>query len=219
MARRRPGPVMAIFTVVRQSSLPVLMVGGAAACWGAFALTWLAGALYNLARGPAQRRRTRFSPVMLVGAFLGWVVFRLVPDGDWQALSVQTSWVRVLGLAILFGSTVFTLWARLVLGAMWSSDPIVKQGHQLRTDGPYAITRHPIYTGLLGMLLGTVLLAGAGQQILIFPVGLLLFEIKIGIEERLMSATFPDQYPQYRRQVPQLIPGLRRIGGRHGTDG
>ena len=33
----------------------------------------------------------------------------------------------------------------------------------LRTDGPYAITRHPIYTGLLGMLLGTALLGGLGQ--------------------------------------------------------
>jgi hypothetical protein len=71
---------------------------------------------------------------------------------------------------------------------------------------------------MLGMLLGTVLLAGVGQQILIFPVGLLLFEIKIRIEEPLMSATFPDEYPHYRQQVPKLIPGLRLIGRRHGAD-
>jgi protein-S-isoprenylcysteine O-methyltransferase Ste14 len=28
--------------------------------------------------------------------------------------------------------------------------------------GPYAITRHPIYTGLPGMVLGTMLVAGLG---------------------------------------------------------
>jgi protein-S-isoprenylcysteine O-methyltransferase Ste14 len=28
------------------------------------------------------------------------------------------------------------------------------------------------------------------------------------MEEHLMLATFPDQYPRYRRQVPQLVPGL-----------
>jgi protein-S-isoprenylcysteine O-methyltransferase Ste14 len=155
---------------------------------------------------------------MLVGALIGWAVFRAVPDTDWQALTVQAPWVRVLGLAILFGCTVFTLWARLVLGTMWSSDPIVKQGHELRTDGPYGITRHPIYTGMLGMLLGTVLLAGVGQQILILPIGLVLFEIKISIEEPLMSATFPKEYRRYRQQVPQLIPSPRRIGRRRGTD-
>jgi protein-S-isoprenylcysteine O-methyltransferase Ste14 len=70
---------------------------------------------------------------------------------------------------------------------MWSAVPAVKEGHRLRTSGPYAITRHPIYTGLLGMLLGTMLVAGAGE--------------------------FPEEYPRYRRRVLQLVPGLRVVTG------
>lgn len=35
-----------------------------------------------------------------------------------------------------------------------------------------------------------------------------VFEVKIRMEERLMLATFPDEYPRYRRRVPQLVPGL-----------
>ena len=58
-----------------------------------------------------------------------------------------------IGLVILLGSTVFTLWARFALGTMWTLDARLKEGHALRTDGPYRITRHPIYTGILGMLL------------------------------------------------------------------
>jgi hypothetical protein len=98
---------------------------------------------------------------------------------------------------------------------MWSNVPQVKDDHQLRTHGPYAVTRHPIYTGLLGMLLGATLLSGIGQWIVLFPVGLILFEVKIRMEEHLMLATFPDDYPRYRRQVPQLVPGLYVVR-RHG---
>jgi protein-S-isoprenylcysteine O-methyltransferase Ste14 len=137
-----------------------------------------------------------------------------VPRTDWRPLEVHTLWIRLLGLAILLAATALTLWARLALGAMWSAAPTVKQEHTLRTSGPYAITRHPIYTGLLGMILGSGLLAGSGRWILYFPVYLVLLEFKIHTEERLMLAEFPDDYPRYRQRVPQLIPGLRLISGR-----
>jgi protein-S-isoprenylcysteine O-methyltransferase Ste14 len=94
---------------------------------------------------------------------------------------------------------------------MWSSSPTVKIEHQLRTDGPYAVTRHPIYTGLLGMVLGTVLLVGLGHWLMLLPVALVFFEIRIHLEEGLMLTTFPDGYARYRRRVPQLVPRLRRL--------
>ena len=81
--------------------------------------------------------------------------------------------------------------------------------HQLRTNGPYGVTRHPIHTGLLGMLLGTALLVGLGHLLVALPVGLVFIEIRVHIEERLMLATFPEPYARYRRRVPQLVPRLR----------
>jgi protein-S-isoprenylcysteine O-methyltransferase Ste14 len=116
---------------------------------------------------------------------------------------VHAPWVRALGLAVLLGFTALTLWARVALGTMWSLNSLLKQEHQPRTSGPYAITRHPIYTGILGMLIGTVLLVGVGRQVLLLPVGVVLFEIKIHREERLLLAAFPDGYPRYRRRVPE----------------
>jgi protein-S-isoprenylcysteine O-methyltransferase Ste14 len=98
---------------------------------------------------------------------------------------------------------------------MWSIAPQVKDDHRLRTNGPYAVTRHPIYTGVLGMILGATLLSGIGQWIVLFPVGLIVFEVKIRMEEHLMLATFPDDYPRYRHQVPQLVPGLHALHERH----
>ncbi len=60
------------------------------------------------------------------------------------------------------------------------------------------------------MLLGTGLLAGGGRWIIACPVFLVPVEVKLHIEERLMLAEFPDDYPGYRRRVPQLVPGLHR---------
>jgi len=205
------------------SQVRALTAVGAATCWGVLVLVWVAGALYNASRRPRARTRRQSGSTGLIGAvlvlaILALAILRAVPASSWHALTIQTSWIRVLGLAVLTGSTTFALWARVALGTMWSLAPLVKERHQLRTDGPYGVTRHPIYTGLLGMLLGTVLLVGLGHSVVILPVAVVLIEIKIHTEEGLMSATFPDDYPRYRRRVPQLVPGLRLLHRPHTAD-
>jgi protein-S-isoprenylcysteine O-methyltransferase Ste14 len=94
---------------------------------------------------------------------------------------------------------------------MWSSSPNVLQAdHELRTDGPYAITRHPIYTGLLGMVLGTVLVNGLGSSLAFLVIAAVFLATRIPVEERLLSRTFPEAYGRYRERVPLLVPGMHR---------
>jgi protein-S-isoprenylcysteine O-methyltransferase Ste14 len=204
----------------------MLAAVGIAVCVGAVVVVWVAGALYNALHtlhnaSHAPREQPRSQPGLMAGDG-GLIVvavvcagLAIVGRGHFDGLAVGALWVRVLGLAVLVASTAFTLRARFSLGTMWSNVPQVKDDHQLRTHGPYAVTRHPIYTGLLGMLLGATLLSGIGQWIVLFPAGLILFEVKIRMEERLMAATFPEEYPQYRRRVPQLVPGLYVLRQRH----
>ena len=182
------------------------------ACWAAVVVAWVIGGIYNAARGPRVRRRPAgraYAGAVVIVTALVLAAARLVPARDWRSLRVHAPWATVLGLLLLLAATAFTLWARVVLGTMWSMDAVAKQGHELRTDGPYAVTRHPIYTGMLGMLLGSVLLAGAGRALLLVPVGLVFFEVKLHLEERLLSEAFPEDYARYRRRVPRLVPGLR----------
>jgi protein-S-isoprenylcysteine O-methyltransferase Ste14 len=197
-------------TQVQQTTAAVVIAG----CWGVLALVWAIGALYNGFKGPRRRRRaSRRSSVWLAILIVVIVaaIARLVPTRDWSLLQVDSRWITVVGTSVLVASTALALWARLALGTMWSAGPTVKTGHKLRTDGPYAITRHPIYTGIHGMLLGTLLVTGGGLSLLVLPVGVVLLEVKIHEEERLMCAEFPDEYPRYRRRVPQLVPGLGRL--------
>jgi protein-S-isoprenylcysteine O-methyltransferase Ste14 len=133
-------------------------------------------------------------------------------------LATDSWWVAIPGLVLLVASTAFAIWARSSLGAMWSLAPnVLKDHHELRTDGPYGITRHPIYTGLLGMLLGTALLSGLGFWIGLPVVGVAVFATRVHIEEGLMSRTFPEDYPRYRRRVPGLIPMARPARRRGGS--
>lgn len=197
-----------------QHQLDVLAVISVVVCWAAFAATWLAAENYNQGRAPAERTRSWFGTAVVPGAIAITVIGIAVPKAAWRSLTFSSPAVRLPGLVLLLGATAFTIWARLVLGVMWSGAPTVKEHHELRTGGPYGITRHPIYTGMLGMMLGTLLVGGGGRWIVPFPVFLVLFEIKIRIEERLMMSEFPGEYPRYRQQVPKLVPGLRLISGR-----
>jgi protein-S-isoprenylcysteine O-methyltransferase Ste14 len=181
-----------------------------AACWGVFASVWIIGAVYNARRSPAVRTRTMGRAQWLVAAAATWAAIRLVPAADWDRVSIDAGWVRWLGLVILVASTAFILRARFSLGLMWSADVVAREGHQLRTDGPYAVVRHPIYAGLLGMLLGSALLDGLGPWTLALVLGGAMVLVKVRAEERLMAEVFPGEYERYRRRVPALVPHLRR---------
>ena len=73
--------------------------------------------------------------------------------------------------------------------------------------GPYAIVRHPIYTGILAAVLATAAAIATWPALVgvaCVSVGLWL---KASIEERFLAAELePDAYQTYRRRVPMLIP-------------
>ena len=157
---------------------------------------------------------------MRLGTVVAAVAVYRLAHRDLLHLAIHTRWVELPGLVLLVISTIFTLWARAALGMMWSISPdVVQDQHQLRTAGPYGITRHPIYTGLMGMLLGTALLNGMGTLLLLPLAGVAMWVTRVPVEERLLSAALPEEYARYRRRVPQLVPGLRLFFGsrRHET--
>jgi protein-S-isoprenylcysteine O-methyltransferase Ste14 len=183
-------------------------------CWGLFIGIWAIGALYNARYAPRTVSRDSWSSfrplqgwsvgvvgVLLVGVF--------VPGSVWAALSFRNDVLAAVGLVILVGSTVFTVWARWTLGKMWSSVPALREKHELHTEGPYRVTRHPIYTGILGMLFGSALVVGFGGVVLASLVFGGVFLMRIRREEQLMLQTFGEQYVRYQRRVPCLVPFVR----------
>ncbi|HXC97510.1 MAG TPA: isoprenylcysteine carboxylmethyltransferase family protein [Edaphobacter sp.] len=66
-------------------------------------------------------------------------------------------YVLLTGAVVTVVGLLFAVWARRHLGSNWSQAVTVKQGHELITTGPYALVRHPIYTGILTGFLGTAI--------------------------------------------------------------
>src|SRR6185437_797564 len=66
-------------------------------------------------------------------------------------------WVMAAGLALEASGLFFAIWARHHLGRHWSGEITIKVGHDLIRSGPYRYLRHPIYTGVLAMYSGILL--------------------------------------------------------------
>ena len=127
-------------------------------------------------------------------AFLGE---RFLPLAKWPFWS---------GLLLTAGGLLFSVWARLHLGRNWSGTVTIKKDHELITSGPYALVRHPIYTGLLLALLGSALALGDWRGILAFALAAGALWNKLRVEERWMRQQFGDAYLAYSQRVAALVP-------------
>lgn len=183
-------------------------------CWGAAGLVWAAGAL-RARRAPAVTDRAG-RDVASTAAVIAAVGILASPAPWWQPLTTQAGWALIAGLALLLPATAWAVGARVALGTMWASGVTVRQDHRLRTGGPYRVTRHPVYSGILGMLAGTTLALGLGRWVALTAVVALILLAKARAEERLLAARFPAEFEEYARAVPMIIP---RPGGRRHAPG
>ncbi|HUN45891.1 MAG TPA: isoprenylcysteine carboxylmethyltransferase family protein [Stellaceae bacterium] len=113
-----------------------------------------------------------------------------------------------LGVAFVVAGLCFAVWARRHLAGYWSGTVTLKEGHELIRSGPYGWVRHPIYSGVLLALAGTVLALDEWRGIVALALMAGSFWRKILIEESWLSSAFPEQYPRYRDEVAALVPGV-----------
>lgn len=110
------------------------------------------------------------------------------------------------GAILCAAGLIFALWARVTLGRNWSGVVTLKENHELIERGPYAIVRHPIYTGLLVMFLATAIALGRVGGLVGVILVVVSFWIKLRDEEKLMRTQFGDAYSDYQHRVKRLIP-------------
>lgn len=130
---------------------------------------------------------------------LPWLYLQVWPTGFWPF------W---LGAAITVAGLLFAVWAREYLGGNWSSSVTIKQGHELITTGPYAVVRHPIYTGILTGLLGTAIALSQARGFIVFVLIFVVLWLKLRMEEQWMRSEFGATYASYAHQTAALVPYL-----------
>lgn len=117
-------------------------------------------------------------------------------------------WVVLIGLAVHISSALFAVWARRHLGRNWSGAITAKVDHELIRTGPYRLVRHPIYSAMLGMFLGTALVSGELHALLGVIIIAVAYWRKIRLEEQHLRGVFGAAYDEYRRKSWALIPGV-----------
>jgi protein-S-isoprenylcysteine O-methyltransferase Ste14 len=189
--------------------LPTLVFVAVMICWFVFAGTFL---LRKKPPSPPDRKR---EPGSLVGVALQGVSYGLVwgvrramftPFLSNGPIAIVAG---VLAIAAAVGSVWLVTLAVQTLGKEWSLTARLVEGHKLATTGPYALVRHPIYTGMLGMLLATGLAlshwAALLPALVVFFIGT---TIRIRSEEKLLREAFGEQFENYARSVRAMVPGL-----------
>lgn len=154
---------------------------------------------------PVERKdsRARWGLALQIAAYASLFAHRF-----WlrePALWCTVTAAGFFALAIVLSST-----AVRALGRHLRFDAALDPDHSLVSFGPYRLLRHPIYTSMLCMLLGTGFLV---TPVPLLPIAVILFvagtEIRIRIEDRLLASRFRDEFQGYRRTVSAYIPFVR----------
>jgi len=175
--------------------------------WLAWIVSWFTAALWSaraVARAPKQ---AGYRVVIAAGAvLLFWPrLFRPIEIRLWRPAPV-VAWLLVALAAVGF---LFTWWARIHLGRLWSGQITRKADHHIVDTGPYGLVRHPIYTGLILATLATMGLYGTAAAVA--GTGLMIagYAIKARSEERFLREQLGRaEYDAYAARVPMLVPWL-----------
>lgn len=174
--------------------------------WGVFWASWLAAAAWAEASEKRLDLRTElpYRAVLIVGVLLFAIPAHSYrgPLRFWQVDRLE-AWICV---GVLAAGLAFAWWARIYLGPLWSTRVAHTAAHRVVDRGPYALVRHPIYTGLLLATFATAAAKGtlpglAGAALITVGVWM-----KARLEERFLGAELGAAYAAYRQRVPMLVP-------------
>lgn len=121
-------------------------------------------------------------------------------------------WIYLTGtpaamlVSMILGYSI-ALFGIVMVGAGWREVYRARQEHRLATQGPYAVVRHPQYTGFVLIVFGEgVVHWPTVFSLAAFPVVVIAYLGLARREERQMVDTFGEKYLQYQKHVPMFFP-------------
>ncbi len=145
----------------------------------------------------------RLWPPVALG--IPWLIGYALTITVGDPVELDQSWARVLGVLLVLAFCVWNGWA---LWLMHKHRTALLPGGSTRVvidSGPFAVSRNPLYVGLIALYVGLALLWSFWALVLV-PVGVaLLWWGAVRPEEHYLSATFGAEYDDYRRRVRRWL--------------
>ncbi|KAI0335772.1 hypothetical protein GY45DRAFT_701929 [Cubamyces sp. BRFM 1775] len=158
---------------------------------------------------------------------------RMLPMLGWRspasALGVHLTPTFLLGALLCGIGGIMRILCYRALGRHFTFELSLRKDHKLVTDGPYAIVRHPSYTALIMVTVGTLLcLTGSGSwlaesgvmstlvgrllvvawaaEVVWIPIVMIL---RVGTEDEILRKEFKEEWEAWSKRTPyKLIPGV-----------
>lgn len=169
-------------------------------------LLWLTLIFYWAISWPKKKKTTHQPGPRFGLAFITIIIF-IILENYFPELHIipYVKALEIIGVLLCALGVAFAIWARAHLGSNWNNRPSIQENHELVTSGPYALVRHPIYTGILFAIIGSAL-TGQAAWLIVLVIFVAEFIRRVYAEEKLMLKEFPDQYPAYQKRTKALIP-------------
>jgi protein-S-isoprenylcysteine O-methyltransferase len=184
--------------------------------WIVWWVYWGFSALYESMGGKTKRveRRQPFLASRFQGALLVIALLLVITNilQQYYPLGVHllpnSAFATYLGIPIAAFGVGFSIWARRHLGSNWSATVTLKKEQTLIKTGPYAIVRHPIYSGISLGIVGSAIASNAASGIIAIAFIVMFSLLRISDEEKIMHERFGKRYEEYSRQVKAFIPWI-----------
>jgi protein-S-isoprenylcysteine O-methyltransferase Ste14 len=174
--------------------------------WLIFSVYWSIAARDSASTQSSESKFSRAFHVLWVNGAL--LLLILPVPGLTHRFIPENKILIAVGLLIQATFLLLAVWARRHLGSNWAGEVRIAQGHQLVRSGPYHFVRHPIYTAVLGMYIGTALVSGQIHAPIALVLVTLAYWRKIRMEEEILAQTFGSDWTAYRSSTYALIPPL-----------
>src|SRR6266511_504011 len=152
-----------------------------------------------------------FGGLLFVAALAGGVIgARVQVTGAVGPIdALDTTAIQVAALVLYALGLAGCVAAQLAMGASWRIGVDESERTDLVTGGPFAIVRNPIYSGVIPLVLGLMLLAPNPVTIAAFAALVAAFEIQVRlVEEPHLLRAHPDAYRDYASRVGRFVPGV-----------
>lgn len=142
--------------------------------------------------------RTAILVLMVGRVFSEGIDATLLPIGGLEAPPLQAAGLVLLSLAL-----VVVDYARAHLADEWRSGIAARPGEILVESGPYAVSRNPIFAGVLAGQVGLFLAAPSVFTLICLAVGWVVILRQVKVEERCLAGRFGERWTAYAARVPR----------------
>jgi protein-S-isoprenylcysteine O-methyltransferase Ste14 len=175
--------------------------------WIAFSVYWSIAARDSAKSKEAESKgSTALHQIVLNMALI--LLFWPAPYLRGWFLPQSWHFMVAIGVTIQIAFFAIAISARRHLGKNWAAEVRIGEGHELVQSGPYRIVRHPIYTAMLGMFVGTAIASSQVHAPVAIALLFVAYLRKTRLEEEILRGTFGAKFDDYCRETWSLVPPI-----------